>query len=156
MWEDITLGQLHSILQIVMNWEDYHLHKFEARGLSYSEPDKELGFRNEKNVRLNQVAPDAGTKIVYQYDFGDSWDHIILVEKILPPEPGVDYPTCLKGKGACPPEDVGGIWGYYGFLEAIQDPENSEHDDMLEWVGGEFDPDEFDLDEVNRTLKKLR
>jgi hypothetical protein len=92
----------------------------------------------------------------YEYDFGDSWEHELLVEKILPPEPGVRYPLCLKGKGACPPEDVGGVWGYDSFLEAIADPKHPEHDDMLEWVGGEFDPEAFDLDEVNEALRYVR
>ena len=91
----------------------------------------------------------------YEYDFGDSWEHELLVEKILPRDEGKRYPVCLTGKRACPPEDCGGILGYASFLEAIRDPEHPEHDEMLEWVGGEFDPDIFDLDEVNRELQQL-
>ena len=79
----------------------------------------------------------------------------ILVEKILPIDMALKHPVCLKGKGACPPEDVGGVWGYYGFLEAIHDPNHEEHDSYLEWIGGEFDPEAFDLDAVNKALKRL-
>ena len=78
------------------------------------------------------------------------------MEKILPPEPGAKYPLCLKGQGACPPEDVGGVWGYAGFLEAMADPAHPEHEEYMEWIGGEFDPGVFDLDEVNRALRRIK
>ncbi|MBI3301735.1 MAG: plasmid pRiA4b ORF-3 family protein, partial [Deltaproteobacteria bacterium] len=80
----------------------------------------------------------------------------ILLEKILPPEPGVHYPVCITGKRACPPEDCGGVWGYDSFLEAIQNPNHPEHDEMLEWIGGSFDPEAFDVDTVNRALRQVR
>lgn len=89
------------------------------------------------------------------YDFGDSWMHQILVEKVLDPEPGQVYPVCIKGRRARPPEDVGGIWGYDAFLEAIRDPEHEEHDEYLEWVGGEFDPEAFDLEDINLALRDV-
>ena len=94
--------------------------------------------------------------MIYEYDFGDSWEHELLVEKMLSLEEGKRYPICLTGKRACPPEDCGGIWGYARFLEAIRDPEHPEHDEMVEWVGGEFDPDAFDLDEMNTELQRLK
>jgi Plasmid pRiA4b ORF-3-like protein len=90
-----------------------------------------------------------------RYDFGDRWEHELLVEKILPRDEGKSYPLCLAGKRACPPEDCGGIWGYGDFVKAIRDPKHPEHEEMLEWVGGEFDPDVCDLDEVNRALQRL-
>jgi hypothetical protein len=157
---DVRLDQLHRILQIVMGWTDYHLHQFIVGGEYYGEPDPDYEswgteMRDETRVRLEQIAPGEKSRFVYEYDFGDGWDHTLLVEKILPPEPGVDYPRCIKGKRACPPEDVGGIWGYYGFLETIADPDAPEHDDLLEWVGGEFDPEYFDLDEINAELKAM-
>jgi hypothetical protein len=93
---------------------------------------------------------------VYEYDFGDGWEHEILVEKILQSEPGVRYPVCLAGKRACPPEDCGGVWGYESLLEALRDPEHPEHNDMLEWIGEDFDPEAFDLDSINQDLRSIR
>jgi hypothetical protein len=92
----------------------------------------------------------------YDYDFGDNWQHKLEVEKVLQPEPGVHYPRCVTGKRKCPPEDCGGVWGYSDFLEAIQNPDHPEHEAMLEWVGGEFDPETFDVDEVNELLKWIK
>ncbi len=144
---DVTLAQLHDIIQIAMGWEGYHLHQFIVGDTYYGEPHPDyepwLEMRDERRVRLHQIAPREGMKFRYEYDFGDGWMHQILVEKILPPEPGKVYPVCIKGKRACPPEDVGGIWGYYDFLEAIRNPEHPEHADYLEWIGGEFDPEAF-------------
>jgi hypothetical protein len=106
-------------------------------------------------VSLQQVVSRVKDKLIYEYDFGDSWEHELLVEKILPLEAGKHYPICLTGKRACPPEDCGGIWGYASLLAAIRDPEHPEHDEMVEWGGDEFDPEAFDLDEVNRELHHL-
>ena len=108
-------------------------------------------MKNEKTVKLGQVVSEEGAKFDYIYDFGDSWYHKILVEKILPLELDMKYPICLKGKRTCPPEDCGGVSGYYEFLEAIQDPNNLEHENMLEWGGGSFDPEAFYLDEINKS-----
>jgi hypothetical protein len=94
-------------------------------------------------------------KFLYEYDFGDSWDHELRIEKVLPCEAGKRYPVCLTGRRACPPEDCGGIWGYASFLDAIHDPQHPEHEEMLEWISGEFEPEAFDLDEVNRELQRL-
>ncbi len=155
---DTTLGKLHQILQVTMGWSDYHLHEFIIGGTSYGKPDKEDMFKvkNEKNVKLSQVVSGERARFTYIYDFGDYWQHRILIEKILPLEPGTQYPICIKGKRAGPPEDCGGASGYYDFLEAVQDPNHPEHEDMLEWVGGSFDPEAFDLDEINRELENIR
>ena len=154
-----TLLKLHDILQIVMGWWDYHLHMFTIADEIYGDPADdeygELGTLNEARYKLSQVIYGAGQRFSYEYDFGDSWDHTLLVEKIGPPEEGVHYPLCLKGKRACPPEDVGGVWGYEGFLEAIRDPNHEEHDEYLEWAGGEFDPEGFDLVEINARLRRM-
>jgi hypothetical protein len=154
-----SLLKLHDILQIVMGWEDYHLHMFSIEGSTYGNPaDDEygdLGTVDEARFKLNQMIYRDGQRLSYEYDFGDSWDHTLLVEKILPPQEGVRYPQCLKGKRACPPEDVGGVWGYENFLEAIRNPDHIEHDDYLTWVGGEFDPEAFDLEEVNTRLRSM-
>ena len=154
---DITLYKLHQILQVVMGWFNSHLHQFIVRGQYYGTPDPDFGFevKNEKRIKLNQIVSRAGDKFIYEYDFGDGWKHIILLEKILQPEAGVRYPICLEGKRACPPEDCGGIWGYYNLLKAIQDPAHPEHEDMLEWLGDGFDPEEFDLEVINEELKTI-
>jgi len=140
-----------------MGWTNSHLHQFIVGQTYFGEPYPDYGFEmhDERDVRLNQIA-DEGARFVYEYDFGDSWEHILLVEKVLEPEPGQQYPVCIKGKRACPPEDVGGVWGYYGFLEAIQDPDHPEHEDYLEWIGEDFDPEAFDLDAVNAALRALQ
>ncbi len=155
---DTKLSKLHLILQEVMGWENYHLHQFIVGGTYISEPhlDDFYEVEDERKFTLAQIVPGEKLKFTYEYDFGDNWQHELLVEKILPPEAGVDYPRCIKGKRACPPEDVGGVWGYDDFLDAIKDPDHPEHDDMLEWVGGEFEPEEFDLDAVNEALQHIR
>ncbi len=154
-----TLLKLHDILQIVMGWEGYHLHMFTIEGSIYGDPaDDEygdLGTIDEANNKLNQVFYREGQRLSYEYDFGDSWDHTLLVEKILLPQEGIRYPLCLKGKRACPPEDVGGVWGYKNFLEAIRDSNHNEHEEFLTWIGGEFDPEAFDLEEVNTRLHRM-
>jgi hypothetical protein len=157
---DTRLDQMHAILQTIMGWWDYHLHQFFIFGQYYGVPDPEfddfMETKDEKRYKLSNFHPEEGFKCIYEYDFGDSWEHILLLEKILPAERGTQYPLCLKGKRARPPEDVGGIWGYEDFLEAINNPEHEEHESYLEWVGGEFDPEAFDLDEINEGLKNLK
>ena len=154
---DIRLSTLHQVLQVVMGWEEAHLHQFMAHGIYYGTPHPDFGFEvhNEQQVSLQQVVSRAKDKLIYEYDFGDSWDHELLVEKILSLDEEKRYPVCLTGKRACPPEDCGGMWGYASLLEAIRDPEHPEHEEMMAWVGSEFDPDLFDLDEVNRELYQL-
>jgi hypothetical protein len=155
---DFTLFKLHYVIQAAFGWLDYHLHQFIIDGSYYSIPSPEdwEPIIDERRFTLQTIAPTPGKKFTYEYDFGDSWEHNILVEKIIPAEPSTTYPVCVKGKRACPPEDVGGIWGYANFLEAIADPAHEEHDSYLEWVGGEFDPEEFDLEQINKLLKQVK
>lgn len=152
-----TLPKLHDAIQIAMGWTDSHLHLFNVGGVSYGVPDPDFDddVRSERRIKLGQIVYGAKDRFSYEYDFGDSWEHEILVEKVLPPDPAVHYPICLTGKRACPPEDVGGVWGYADFLEAIAHPEHAEHEEMLEWVGGAFDPEAFDLEAVNQALRQL-
>jgi len=157
----ITLLKLHRVLQVAMGWEDYHLHSFVANGLSYGTTDPDFpplgtGTVEEQGVKLCQIAPDVGARFVYNYDFGDSWHHQVAVEKLLPAQAGAAYPVCIAGKRACPPEDVGGIWSYDDFLDVIRNPSHPEHDELLEWAGGDFDPERFDLEAVNSALKRVR
>jgi len=154
---DMTLGELHDVIQVAMGWNDCHLHLFESGGESYGtpHPDDFEDVHDERRVMLGKVAPGEKSKLRYQYDFGDSWDHSILVEKVLDPDPSAHYPSCIKGVRHCPPEDCGGIWGYDSFLEAIADPKHPEHKEMLDWIGGEFDPEAFDLEETNAQLRRM-
>jgi Plasmid pRiA4b ORF-3-like protein len=157
---DTSLAKLHRILQIVMGWYDCHLHQFVIHGRDYGVPDRELDFGqptlNERGVRLSSVIEGPKDRFVYDYDFGDSWAHQIVVEKILPKETGNQYPVCTAGERACPPEDCGGIWGYADFLEAIRDPNHEEHESMLEWIGASFDPEAFNLDRINHQLRRVK
>ena len=156
--DDITLAQLHQIIQVAMGWTDSHLHQFSLGRTDYGVPHPDDGgeVRDERRYKLNQLLTAPKQKLNYEYDFGDSWTHELLLEQVREPEPGVTYPRCITGKRACPPEDCGGVWGYADFLEAIADPDHPEHDELLEWVGGEFDPAAFDVDEVNVELRGLR
>ena len=152
----ITLSKLHDVLQIAMGWTDSHLHQFVAGGRFYGQPDPDFDFDviNEKSVRLDRLLKKEKDSITYEYDFGDGWEHKIQLEKALPFDPNLTLPTCIKGKRACPPEDVGGIWGYQEFLQAIHDPSHPEHEEYLEWLGEKFDPEYFKVDEVNELLAK--
>lgn len=154
----ISLHRLHEILQVVMGWTNSHLYRFDIEGAYFGEPDPEyadydINMKNAKRTKLNQIGLTEKMKFTYQYDFGDNWLHEVLVERIFPVEPEKNYPICLGGKHACPPEDCGGIWGYTHLLEVIRDPAHEEHGEMIEWLGGEFDPDKFDMDNANLTLR---
>ena len=154
---ELTLPQLHAVLQIAMGWTNSHLHGFRVRGQFYAEPSPDyadLEVMDERQVRLSQIAPEVGARFVYEYDFGDSWEHALVVEQILPPEPGAAYPRCIGGKRACPPEDVGGVGGYAEFLAAIQDPRHPEHAEWEQWAGP-FDPEALDLQKVNELLQSF-
>jgi hypothetical protein len=140
-----------------MGWTNSHLHQFIV-GQTYigeAHPDYGLEMQDERRVRLNQVAPHEGARFRYEYDFGDSWLHDLLVEKILESQPELRHPACIKGKRACPPEDVGGVWGYDTFLESIGNPDHPQHEMYREWIGGEFDPEAFDLEETNEILREF-
>ena len=154
---DTKLGKLHRILQVVMGWSDSHLHAFRVGRTSYGVPQPEFpdDMENERNVRLDQIVAH-GEKLIYEYDFGDGWEHELKIEKVFPAESAVRYPRCTGGKRACPPEDCGGPWGYEHLLEVLRDPKHEEHKEIREWVGGDFDPEAFDLGDINRVLREVR
>lgn len=152
---DTTLGDLNFILQAAMGWTNSHLHQFTIGGTDYSDPRFELDdAEDEFGVTLAEVALRERLRFEFRYDFGDRWEHEVTVEKILSAESNKRYPVCVAGERACPPEDCGGPWGYAEFLEAIRDPKHEEHDSMLEWIGGAFDPEAFDLAALNKSLPK--
>lgn len=152
----ITLGMLHDVIQAAFGWHDAHLHAFEIGNEQYGNPEAniwgELDFLDEGKVRLaNLVRP--GQKFVYRYDFGDDWTHKVKVEKAEPMEAvPLSHAWLVTGKRACPPEDVGGLWGYEEFLEQISGPDSPEAKQMLEWAGGSFDPERFDLEEAKAAV----
>ncbi|MHB8189102.1 MAG: plasmid pRiA4b ORF-3 family protein [Ferrimicrobium sp.] len=149
---DISLGELHHVLQAAMGWDGGHLHMFSIAGKTYSDDRVEDPWGERQNdedrTRLDKVAP-LGARLRYDYDFGDDWRHDIVVEKILDSEPAVAYPRCLTGRRACPPEDCGGPWRYAYLLAAIADTNGTEDEELLQWVGGDFDPEAFDPAAVN-------
>ena len=179
---DVTLAELHEIIQIVMGWLDTHLHQFRVKTKSRKTSKgviEELtdagGFdessaqtrgerlfsdkrvpdtpgEDERGVVLGKLCPQSKDMLSYEYDFGDGWEHAIEVVKVYSPDQQTRYPKCLAGKCACPPEDCGGVWGYYHMLHAIRDPQHAEHDDLKEWLGDEFDENAFSVDAVNEKL----
>jgi hypothetical protein len=158
VWEDITLAQLHTVLQIVMNWENCHLHDFVVGRHRYSVPDLdddmyERKVLDEKLSRLNEVGLRVGTHFEYLYDFGDSWRHDLLLEAILMAQPNIQYPRCVAGERRTPPEGVSGTLGYEDYLAAIADPAHSEHENMLLWRGP-FNPETFSTAPINQRLQK--
>lgn len=155
IWEDVTLVQLHRVLQMVMGWEDYHLHEFRIGRKIYAVPDldDERKIIDVKRTRIHVVIQQVGTEFEYVYDLGDYWEHVLVLEAILQPAPDTLYPRCIAGERNCPPEDVGGPGGYEEYLEAMADPEHEEHENMIAWRGP-FDPEAFSLIMINQQLQK--
>ncbi|QPI62303.1 plasmid pRiA4b ORF-3 family protein [Streptomyces malaysiensis subsp. malaysiensis] len=152
----IALRELHDVIQATFGWEDYHMWAFESGRDRYGAADRDLGIRSAASKQLRQAAPHAGDRLRYTYDFGDDWEHDILVEDVTEPEPDTAYPRCLTGRRACPPEDCGGMWGYDYLIEILADPDHEEHEDRLEWLGldsaDQFDPAAFDPAQINSAL----
>lgn len=156
---DISLQRLHSVIQIAFGWQDYHLHAFETPAGRYGSSDPDTDIRSSAHKRLSAVADWPGDRIGYEYDFGDCWEHDIVVEAVEPAVPGVRYPRCTGGKRAGPPEDCGGVGGYYRMLDVLADQQHDEHEALLDWLGigspGEFDPAGFDRDGVSGAMRRL-
>jgi hypothetical protein len=156
--DTITLSRLHRTIQAAMGWTDSHLHEFEIARERYGVPDPEWDApnapRSEARVRLASCL-GGHKQFHYLYDFGDSWEHKVIVEKRLVDD-DLPHPLCVDGENACPPEDVGGAPGYADFLNAIESPAHPEHDHYLSWCGGEFDPAAFDLFEANKSLARIK
>jgi hypothetical protein len=154
--ETVTLPKLHRILQVTMGWTDSHLHSFSKGQEFFGEPLEHMEYmRSEARVKLNSLLLREKDTLAYEYDFGDGWEHKIVLEKILPADGTVKLPVCVAGKLACPPEDCGGIWGYYQLLDVLADPDHPEHENMKEWLCGDLYPEHFDLAGVNALLAKL-
>lgn len=155
---NVGLHELSAILQAAMGWHGGHLHAFETGGVTYQLPSEFDDFGryrtiDERKAKLNKVLPGVGSKMVFEYDFGDGWTHDVLVEAIEPSASGMTYPRCITGKRACPPDDCGGPWGYGNLLEILADPTNEEHADTLEWCDGPIDPDAFDAADITLSMQ---
>lgn len=161
---DINLGFLHAVIQVALGWTNSHLHQFIVRGQAYSNPffgmDDGSGDHrvlDEGKTTLMEAMPHEKEWFLYEYDFGDSWEHQITVEKILAPDPALKtFAECVDGRRASPPDTCGGVMGYEDLLEIIKDPEHEEYDTMMEWLGGGFDPEAFDKKKVNVYLRMLK
>jgi len=158
----VTLAVLHHVIQFTLGWEDDHLHSFSCKGMRFSSPfDEDDAFmtedEDESKVRLNELLSRPRSSMRYEYDFGDCWEHKITLEKILEADPRCqECAVCLEGKMQCPPEDCGGIWGYYDLLDALKDPAHERHEEFMEWAGPDLDAEAFDLESINRRLAGMR
>lgn len=152
--EDSTLEYLHALIQISMGWQNSHLHQFEINEKRYSDPEFELDLDGSKimdtqKTKLSEIIKST-KKFMYEYDFGDGWRHEITIESTQPQDPRALYPACVGGERACPPEDCGGMGGYYNLLDQLKNPKNPDHEQMMTWIGGFFDPNGFDPNRINR------
>lgn len=160
--KDCTLDKLHEHIQTSMGWTNSHLHDFKIGEVRYADPMlmedsfKEVGYKDSTTTLLSKIIPKTCKRFsfCYEYDFGDCWEHEVLFEGCPKAEPGRQYPSCLEGERACPPDDVGGVGGYGDFLNAIQDKSHEEREESLEWVSGWFDPEEFDPVTATKSMKK--
>jgi Plasmid pRiA4b ORF-3-like protein len=160
--QDCTLDKLHEHIQTAMGWTNSHLQQFDIQGERYGDPELlDDGFEDFECVDstktlLSAILAKTGKRFAfkYEYDFGDGWEHEVLFEGSPPLDPKAKYPLCLEGERACPPENCGGVWGYADFLEAIRNKKHEQHKDMLEWIGGRFDSEDFDASAATKEMKK--
>ncbi len=143
---DTTLTRLHRVLQIAMGWQDSHMHEFRIEGRRPA----------VRSARIGDVLTEIGSSLTYTYDLGDGWEHSIVLEKRFSGSDDTEYPVCLDGQQACPPEDCGGVPGYYDLLEVLQNPADERYEEMREWIGEDFDPRAFSVEAVNRQLRSGR
>lgn len=157
---DLLLADFHKIIQTAMGWTNSHLHQFikDRRFYTLKTADNDMWDEMDnvdyKKIKVSALLKFEKGKILYEYDFGDGWEHDIVLEKILPFDDKMQVPTCLAGKMSCPPEDCGGVWGYADMLQILKNPKHVEYESYMEWLGGDFKPEDFDKDEVNKLLKK--
>ncbi len=158
---NMKLNRFHAVIQTAMGWTNSHLHQFIADDVYYGVPDREYeddDFKpqNEKNHTVAELAPEVDAQFTYEYDFGDCWEHDVLLEKIQPPDTAFKHPVCLAGANACPPEDCGGSSGYADFVEAMADPKHPEHEPMVAWIGSKWDATAFSVEAANRGLNRIK
>ena len=153
---DTTLARLHAILQAAMGWYNCHLHTFTIRGLDYSLPDPEWDVQDERKVTLSGLGLSPKDRLCYTYDMGDGWEHDVVIEAVKDAETRrPPRAVCLAGARRCPPEDVGGSYGYQHFRAVMRNPRHEEHEELREWIGGDFNPEAFDVAETNEALERV-
>lgn len=159
--DTLTLAKLDRVIQAAMGWTNSHLHEFAIDGHRYGivdpEWDQEPDLLEDKRFRVGDVLGTRAQDFLYTYDFGDSWTHSVKVEQVLAAKESLNtWPMCLAGANACPPEDVGGTYGYMEFLQAMRDPTHEQHEAMWRWWGGPFDPKGFDMNAANTAIRQLK
>ena len=154
---DMTFYELHLALQAVMGWKNHHLYQFDVAAVELSDPvtAAEFGAENAEQIQLDRFLSREAVSFLYEYDFCDNWRHEVVVEKLLPLASNGQYPLCLAGEGACPPENSGGVESYTTLLQAIADPAHPERAELLATISGRFDPEAFDAGEANLSLQAL-
>jgi len=156
---DLLLSDFHEVIQSSMGWTDSHLHHFIIDKTFYAERIGDDDFWDEMNnvdykkIKISDLLKAEKDKIIYEYDFGDSWEHEIKLEKILPYDEKKKYPICIAGRMQCPPEDCGGVWGYADLLEILKQPDHEEYENYMEWFEDGIDPEYFNKDEINELLR---
>ena len=152
-----TLHKLHMAIQIMGEWWNYHLHRFDIAGTEYGSPDPDGDSHrlNSARCRLNALPLTPGTSFRYVYDFGDNWEHKVVLEDVLPPD-RAPCPMCIGGERGFPHEDCGGVSGYREMLKILRRPNHPEYPEMRCWAGPYYDPEGFDLNFVNRHLRTGR
>jgi hypothetical protein len=148
----LSLGDVHRAIQAAMGWEDSHLHVFEIAERHYGDPQSVDEAANEKRLTMSGLLKSGITRFTYTYDFGDDWEHSVLIEQIHPALAEARYPACIAGKRNCPPEDCGGPGGYQELLAILADPAHPEHTEWVEWIGGDFDPEAFAVEAADAAV----
>ncbi|MCY3931679.1 MAG: plasmid pRiA4b ORF-3 family protein [Acidobacteria bacterium] len=160
----LPLDRLHDVIQVAMGWLDGHLHMFVKGRQTYALPNPwgddwtlpgAPAMRDERKFGVSQLLKREKDWLRYEYDFGDGWEHRVTLQKILPYDSTVRLPACTGGRRNCPPEDSGGVWGYYDKLEILKDPDREEHDEIRDWMGADFDPEEFSVEYVNAVFRSM-
>ncbi len=157
---DLLLSDLHKVIQTAMGWTNSHLHQFIRDHTFYTvkmEGDdfwEDLDNVDYTGMKVSELLDENRDTLLYEYDFGDGWAHEIKLDQVLPPDPELRHPVCLDGAMNCPPEDIGGVWGYAQMLGVLRQPHHEERAHYLEWLGEDFDPEYFNKDEVNALLRK--
>lgn len=151
----ITLDLLHEIIQAAMGWKNQHMYAFDHEEASFGEvfPEDNNGMYPSDKVKLNELLTTVRDKLTYIYDMGDNWEHALVLEKILPSDSIKS--TCTHASGACPPEDCGGIGGYYHLREVLKNPQDREYQAITKWLGGKFDANFVDTAAINHKLATL-